>query len=78
MKEIDFLPKWYKNSRQRQISYRAQYAGLGCIFVAMIVWNFIATHSLSKAAAEFAQAEFKSASVKSVAREFAEIKSETA
>ena len=78
MKEIDFLPTWYKSGRQRQIGYRTQYAGLGGIFVAMMVWNFIATHSLSKAAAELAQAELKSASMESAAQEFAEIKSEAA
>jgi hypothetical protein len=78
MKEIDFLPTWYKNGRQRQISYRTQYAGLGGIFVAMMVWNFVATHSLSKAAAELAHAELKSASVESAAQEYAKIKSEAA
>jgi hypothetical protein len=78
MKEIDFLPTWYKNGRQRQISYRKQYAGLGVMFVSLMVWNFVAMHSLSRAAAKFAQAELKSASVESAAREFAEIKSETA
>ncbi|MDD5064311.1 MAG: PilN domain-containing protein [Phycisphaerae bacterium] len=78
MKEIDFLPTWYKNGRQRRISYRTQYAGLGGIFVAILVWNFVATHSLSRAEAELAQAEIESASVKSAGQEFAEIKSETA
>jgi hypothetical protein len=78
MKEIDFLPTWYKSGRRRQISYRTQYAGLGGIFVAMVVWNFIATHSLSKATAELAHAELKSTSAESAAREFAEIKGESA
>jgi hypothetical protein len=76
MKEIDFLPTWYKNGRQRQISYRTQYACLGVLLVAMLVWNFIATHSLSKAAAELARAELESASIESAAQEFAEIKGE--
>jgi len=61
MKEIDFLPTWYRSSRRRQISYRTQYAGLVGIFVVMMVWNFIATHLLSKATAKLAQAELKSA-----------------
>ncbi len=71
-------PTWYKSSRRRTLSYRTQYAGLGGIFVAMMVWNFIATHSLSKAAAEFARAELKSATAESAAQEFAEIKGEAA
>ncbi len=78
MKEIDFLPTWYKSGRQRQISYRTQYAGLGGIFVAMVVWNFVVIHSLSKAEAALAQAELKLESTESATREFAEIKSEAA
>ena len=78
MKEIDFLPTWYRSSRRRQISYRAQYAGLAGIFVVMMVWNFIAAHSLSKATTELAGAELKSAGAESAAQEFARIKSEVA
>ena len=61
MKEIDFLPTWYRSSRRRQISYRTKYASLVGIFVVMMVWNFIATHLLSKATAKLARAELKSA-----------------
>jgi hypothetical protein len=78
MKEIDFLPRWYRSSRRRQISYRAQYVGLAGIFVVMMVWNFIATHSLSKAATELTGAESKSAGAESTAQEFAKIKSKVA
>jgi Tfp pilus assembly protein PilN len=78
MKEIDFLPTWYRSGRRRQISYRAQYVGLAGIFVVMMVWNFIATHSLSKATAELAGAELKSAGAESTAQEFTKIKSEAA
>jgi hypothetical protein len=51
MKEIDFLPEWYKGGRRRQLSYRTQYIALGGIFVVMIVWNLLAAHSISKAKA---------------------------
>lgn len=61
MKEIDFLPTWYRSSRWRHISYRTKYVGLVGIFTVMMVWNFIATHLLSKATAKLAQAELKSA-----------------
>jgi two-component system phosphate regulon sensor histidine kinase PhoR len=61
MKEIDFLPTWYRSSRWRQISYRTKYASSVGIFVVMKMWNFIATHLLSKAVAKLAQAELKSA-----------------
>ncbi len=76
MKEIDFLPKWYKKGRRRQISCRTQYIALGGIFVVMIVWNFIASHSISKAKAELVNAESKQAKAESVSQEFARIKNE--
>ena len=76
MKEIDFLPEWYKSGRQRQISYRTQVVGLGGILVMMIVWSFITTHSISKARAEVEERKAMQAEAESVSREFAGIKSE--
>ncbi len=78
MKEIDFLPEWYKSGRQRQIGYRAQVLGMGGVLLIMIVWNFIATHSISKAGAEVQQRKAIQAEAEAVSREFAGIKSEVA
>jgi hypothetical protein len=69
MKEIDFLPQWYKSDRRRQFSYRTQYVALVGIFMVMVMWNFITARSISKAGAELtrmqaSQAEAESASVK--------------
>ena len=74
MKEIDFLPKWYKNNRQRQINYRTQYIALGCIFVVMLVWNLIATRSISKATVEITRMASKQAEAGSASQKLAEIK----
>jgi len=76
MKEIDFLPEWYKSGRQRQISYRTQVLGLGGVLVMMIAWNFVTTHSISKARAEVKQGRAMQAEAESVSREFARLKSE--
>ncbi|MHC4726798.1 MAG: hypothetical protein ACYS17_06160 [Planctomycetota bacterium] len=57
MKEIDFLPEWYKSGKRREVSYRTQYIALGGVFVVMVVWNFITTQSISKARAQFVQME---------------------
>jgi hypothetical protein len=78
MKDIDFLPAWYRSGRRWQIGYRTQYAGLCGMFAAMMMWNFIATHSLSKAAAALARAELQSVNAESVKQEFAKIKGEQA
>jgi hypothetical protein len=78
MKEIDFLPEWYKNSRRQQISYRTQYFILGCIFAAIMLWNFIAARSISKAAAELTQTAPKQADAESILHESVGIKSQAA
>jgi len=76
MKEIDFLPEWYKSGRRRQVSYRTQYIALGGVFVVMVVWNFIATHSISKARAQYAQISTKQTEAEGLSAKFAELKSE--
>jgi cell division protein FtsB len=76
MKEIDFLPEWYKSGRRRQVSYRTQYLALGGVFVVMVVWNFVATHSISKTRAQYAQISTKQAEAEGLSAKFAELKSE--
>lgn len=53
MKDIDFLPEWYKSGKRREVSYRTQYMALGGVFLVMTVWSLTTTHSISKARAEF-------------------------
>ncbi|MHC4062627.1 MAG: hypothetical protein ACYTE3_20475 [Planctomycetota bacterium] len=53
MKDIDFLPEWYKSGVRREVSYRTQYMALGGIFLVMAVWSLATSHSVSKARAEF-------------------------
>jgi Tfp pilus assembly protein PilN len=76
MKEIDFLPEWYKSGRRRQVSYRTQYIALGGIFVVMMVWSFTAMHSVSKARAQVAEMTENQAQAKRVSAEFAGIEDE--
>ncbi len=76
MKEIDFLPEWYKSGQRRQVSYRTQYIALGGVFVVMVVWNFIATHSISKVRAQFAQMATRQTHAEGLSVKLAELKSE--
>jgi len=76
MKEIDFLPEWYKSGKRRQTGYRTQYVALGGVFAVMMVWNFAATHSISKAKAQFAQAAVRQMQAENVSREFTMLKTE--
>jgi len=78
MKEINFLPEWYRNGRRRQVSYRTQYAALGGIFLVVVMWNFVAVHSLSKARAEVARMTPKQAEAENVSREYNGVKNQAA
>lgn len=55
MKEIDFLPEWYKSHKRRSASYRVQCVVVGGIFAIMMVWNYFAASSISRAEAEIAR-----------------------
>jgi Tfp pilus assembly protein PilN len=76
MKEIDFLPEWYKSGRRRQVSYRAQYIAIGGVFVVMMVWSFTATHSISKARTQVAQMAEQHAQAQEVSAKFAVLEDE--
>ena len=55
MKEIDFLPDWYKSGQRRQLTRRIQYIALGCIFAIMLTLNLAQRHSVSTARARQAR-----------------------
>jgi hypothetical protein len=74
--EIDFLPQWYKSGRRQQVRYQTQYVALGGVLVVMIVWNFVAAHSISKDEAQFAQMATRQAEAQSLSAKSAELKSE--
>ena len=75
-KEIDFLPQWYRSGRRQQVSYHTQYVALGGVLVVMIVWNFVAAHSISKAEAQFAQMVTRQAEAERVSARSGALKSE--
>jgi hypothetical protein len=55
MKEIDFLPEWYKTGRQRRVNYRMQCIVLGGVFLVMAVWSLATSRSISSVEAGLAQ-----------------------
>ncbi|MHC4637304.1 MAG: hypothetical protein ACYTBP_13365 [Planctomycetota bacterium] len=48
MKEIDFLPEWYKSGMRMRVNFRTQYIALGSIFALMLIWNFGMLGTISK------------------------------
>ena len=57
MREIDFLPEWYKEGKRHQIHMRRQYVALAVIFISMVGYNLISTHKIARAAAELTRFE---------------------
>jgi hypothetical protein len=78
VKEINFLPEWYRSGRHYQIGYRAQYAVLGSVLVVMVVWSAVATYLVSRAGRELAAAQPKQREAELVSQEFAGIKKQMA
>jgi len=70
MKEIDFLPEWYKESRRRQVHMRRQYAALALIFLGMMTYNLTATHKTAQATAELARFEEQRVRAENMLNEF--------
>ena len=52
MKEIDFLPQWYKAGKRRRVNYRRQYIVIAGLLVTMIAWSLAAGYSVSVAKAQ--------------------------
>ena len=75
MKEIDFLPEWYKSGKRQQMSYRTQYVALGGIILVMIVWNFVSICSISRARAGLTQVVAEQTKAADASREFTQIRS---
>jgi Tfp pilus assembly protein PilN len=78
MKEIDFLPEWYKSHKRRRLSYRTQYIALACTFGVMMMWNFVSLNSVSNATAKLAQMASEQSKAQITSKEFTRIKNELA
>lgn len=70
MKEIDFLPEWYRESKRRRSRLRKQYAALVLIFTCMMTYNLAVTHHTARATARLACFEDERISAESVLHEF--------
>ena len=51
MKEIDFIPEWYRTGQKRMVSYQRQYVLMAFLFVALLVWSHATGSFVSRAKA---------------------------
>jgi len=52
MKEIDFIPEWYKTGQKRIVGYHRQYILITLLFVVLLAWSHAAGSFVSRAKAE--------------------------
>ena len=78
MKEIDFLPEWYKNGRRRQVNYRLQYIIIVGVFAVMMVWNYVSVDSLATVRAKNMELETRQSQAEKVSAKLEEYKKEIA
>jgi len=57
MKEIDFIPQWYRDRQKQQVGYHTQYVVIIVIFAAIVLWSFTTCYSVSKAKAQIKRIE---------------------
>jgi hypothetical protein len=52
MKEIDFIPEWYKADQVRKRRYARQYTIIAVVFAAMMAWSFVVGRHVNRVGAE--------------------------
>jgi hypothetical protein len=70
MREIDFLPEWYKEGQRQQLHVRRQYAALAVVFIVMIGCNATSTHRIARANAALARLDSKRVEAETACQEF--------
>lgn len=70
MKEIDFLPDWYKEGKRRRAQMRRQYAALTMIFLGMLTYNLSVSHRINRASADVARLDQRRIHAESTLHQF--------
>lgn len=70
MREIDFLPEWYKEGKRQRVHMRRQYVALTVVFLTMLTYNLAGEHRISRASAALSRLEDRRAQAEEVMSEF--------
>ena len=76
MKEIDFIPQWYKTGRRKRVKYRRQYAVLVGLFIALVLWSFAAGYGVALSQAHVERIRQRIAEKVPIAAEYAQLEAE--
>jgi Tfp pilus assembly protein PilN len=78
MREIDFLPDWYRSGRRRQVAYYAQYLVLAGVLVVMTMWSLGTAYLVLRVTRELAAARPRQQEAQLRSQEFDKIQSQVA
>jgi hypothetical protein len=78
VKEIDFLPDWYRDDRRRQSTYCVQSAVLVGVLAAMIMWSLVMAYSVLRTSRKLAADRLKWQEAQSLSQEFNRMQSRVA
>ena len=70
MKDLDFLPDWYKDRRRRHCRMRRQYLALAAVFLLMMTFNLTAMHRAGRVSAELTRYADREMDAEAVVHEF--------
>ena len=73
MKEIDFLPEWYKSGRRRKNNYRVQYAILGVLCFVLLSIDLCMMNKKDKLQKDFLQLQSKAQQSVTVSQEYSRL-----
>lgn len=71
MREIDFLPQWYKQDIRRRVSIRRQYIVLAGVLVLMVLWTLFTSYSVFSAKARLRRLTAEKQTVQGPVKNFA-------
>ncbi len=54
MKELDFLPEWYRQKNKRNTHYREQYTAIVSLLVVILTWSFFSVGNVMRVEAQCA------------------------
>jgi hypothetical protein len=70
VKELDFLPDWYKDRKRRHSRVRKQYLALVAVFLMMMTFNLTSLHRASRVAADVSRHDERRTQAEAVVHEF--------
>ena len=78
MKDIDFLPDWYKEGKRRRTYMRRQFIALTIIFLTMMAYNMTSGHKIARATAGLERREDQRLQAENVMHRFDALSEELA